>query len=96
MPVTELGMRKLRRIVPVRYKRGHIDFDIEMNNKGLTFRRPGTTNRTKLFAPWHVILQNVRDEQKGYRIWSIEEAIGHLADVTADPKTCPCCGATKK
>jgi hypothetical protein len=95
--VTSLAANKqVRRLVPVEYKRGTLPFDITMNAKGVTFRRPGTVNRTKLFAPWHVILQNVVNVQKGYRIWSIEEAYGHLADPTPNPEACPCCGEKPK
>jgi hypothetical protein len=93
MAVTKLAPNKqVRRIVPVEYKRAALPFDITINAKGATFRRPGQTTRTKLFAPWHVILQNVRDVGKGYRCWSIEEAYGHLADPTPTPEACPCCG----
>lgn len=97
MAVTQLADNKqVRRLVNVEYKRGSLPFDITINAKGVTFRRPGQTNRTKLFAPWHVILQNVRDERKGYRIWSIEEAMGHLTDDTPNPLQCVCCGETPK
>jgi hypothetical protein len=63
-----------------------------MYDKGLEFRLPGTENRTKLFASWRDILKNCWDKDKGYRIWSMEEAIGHLSDPTHEPELCPCCG----
>jgi len=97
MPVTELKPGKdVRRVVQVIHKLAAVPFDITMNGHGLTFRRPKVNNRTTLFAPWHIILQNVRNERKGYRIWSLEEAWGHLGDVSVNPEQCPWCGQIPK
>jgi hypothetical protein len=93
MAVTSLAPgKKLRRIVHCEPESGRpVPFDVTLTAKGIHFRRPGQENRKRLYVPWHIVLQNTRSEKKGFRVWSMSQAISYLSNVTSDPHACPCC-----
>ena len=75
--------KKLRRIVSVPVQGSQRrDFDITFTRHGIEIRLAGTTNRKVLKKRWNEIIDGAMNERKGYRVYSVEEAIAQLEDVT--------------